>query len=198
MVEVRLNTVLKGYDDKMVTFADGSQEYWETLIWTAGVRGEPMPGLDAAHIGPGNRIIVDDHNRLQGRDNVFALGDICLMTSDKYPKGHPQVAQVAIQQARNLARTFNHPDKALPFVYNDKGSMATVGKNLAVCNLGKHFLSGRVAWWVWMFIHLISIMGMRNKLNVMLNWIWNYVTYSTSLRLLLRPAKYPQRRHWGD
>lgn len=198
MVEVRLNTVMKGYSDKMVSFADGSQEYWETLIWTAGVKGEPMPGLPSDGVGPGGRILVDDFNRVQGHDNVYALGDICLMTSPAYPKGHPQVAQVAIQQARNLAASLNNPAKATPFVYKDKGSMATVGKNRAVVNLKSGFLSGRIAWWAWMFIHLISIMGMRNKINVMLNWVWNYVTYSTSLRLLLRPAKYPLRKHWGD
>lgn len=198
MVEVRLNTVMKGYADKMVSFADGSQEYWETLIWTAGVKGEPMPGLPDGIVGPGGRILVDEFNRVKGYDNVYAVGDICLMTSAEYPKGHPQVAQVAIQQARNLAANINDPSRSMPFAYTDKGSMATVGKNRAVVNLKSGFLSGRIAWWAWMFIHLISIMGMRNKLNVMLNWVWNYVTYSTSLRLLMRPAKYPLRKHWSD
>lgn len=198
MVDVRLNTLMKGYDNKLVSFADGTQEYWETLIWTAGVTGEPMPGLPAECVGPGGRIKVDQFNAVQGLDSVYAIGDIALMTSPEYPKGHPQVAQVAIQMARNLARTLNDSSTAKPFSYHDKGSMATVGKNRAVVNMGKTFLSGRVAWWAWMFIHLISIMGMRNKINVMLNWVWNYVTYSTSLRLLLRPTKYPLRRHWGD
>ncbi len=198
LVEVRLNTVMKGYDDKLVTFADGTREYWETLIWTAGVCGEPMPGLPAETLGRGGRIKVDEYNRVEGLENVFAIGDICLMTTPDYPHGHPQVAQVAIQQARNLARMMNDVKQARPFRYRDKGSMATVGKNRAVVNIGNSFLSGRIAWWAWMFIHLISIMGMRNKLNVMLNWVWNYVTYSTSLRLLMRPAKYPLRKHWGD
>lgn len=198
MVEVRTGTAMKSYEDKMVTFGDGSKEYWETLIWTAGVKGEPMPGLDQQYVGPGARIKVDEYNAVIGLPDVYAIGDIALMTTPEYPKGHPQVAQVAIQQARNLARTLNRSDKATPFKYNDKGTMATVGKNLAVVKMGNTFLSGRLAWWAWMFIHLISIMGMRNKINVMLNWIWNYVTYSTSLRLLLRPTKYPQRKHWGD
>lgn len=198
MVEVRLNTTMKGYENKLVSFGDGSQEYWETLIWTAGVRGETMPGFPAEYVGPGARIKVDEFNRVQGLDDVYAIGDICLMTTPAYPKGHPQVAQVAIQQAKNLAVTLNTPDKAGAFNYNDKGSMATIGKNRAVVNLKSGFLSGRMAWWAWMFIHLISIMGMRNKLNVMLNWVWNYITYSTSLRLLMRPTKYPLRRHWGD
>lgn len=198
MVEVRLNTVMRGYAGKLVTFADGSTEYWETLIWTAGICGEPMPGLPDNVVGSGGRITVDEYNRVRGFENVYAIGDIALMQTADYPQGHPQVAQVAIQQAVNLARNINGETVSVPFRYRDKGSMATVGKNRAVVNIGGKFISGRVAWWVWMFIHLISIMGMRNKINVMLNWVWNYLTYSTSLRLLLRPAKYPLRKHWGD
>ena len=199
LVDVRLNTLMKSYDNKMVTFADGHQEYWETVIWTAGVMGEPMPGLPKDAVGPGNRIKVDEFNRVVGHEqDVLAIGDIALMISDKYPKGHPQMAQPAIQQARNLAKNMNAGNWESKFVYQDKGSMATVGKNRAVADLKKLSFSGMIAWWMWMAIHLISILGMRNKLNVMLNWIWNYFTYSTSLRLLLRPTKYPLRRHWGD
>lgn len=198
MVEVRLNTVMRGYAGKLVTFADGRTEYWETLIWTAGICGEPMPGLPDNVLGRGGRITVDEYNRVRGFENVYAIGDIALMQTADYPQGHPQVAQVAIQQAVNLARNINGEIVPVPFRYRDKGSMATVGKNRAVVNIGGKFISGRVAWWVWMFIHLISIMGMRNKINVLLNWVWNYLTYSTSLRLLLRPAKYPLRKHWGD
>lgn len=199
MVDVRLNTLMKAYDDKMVTFADGHQEYWETVIWTAGVMGEPMPGLPKECTGPGNRIKVDQFNRIIGHEaDCMAIGDIALMQSDAYPKGHPQMAQPAIQQARNLAANLNKGEFVTPFEYYDKGSMATVGKNRAVCDLKNLTFSGMLAWWMWMAIHLISILGMRNKLNVMLNWIWNYFTYSTSLRLLLRPTRYPLRRHWGD
>ena len=199
LVDVRLNTLMKSYDNKMVTFADGHQEYWETVIWTAGVMGEPMPGLPKDAVGPGNRIKVDEFNRVVGHEqDVLAIGDIALMISDKYPKGHPQMAQPAIQQARNLAKNMNAGNWESKFVYKDKGSMATVGKNRAVADLKKLSFSGMIAWWMWMAIHLISILGMRNKLNVMLNWIWNYFTYSSSLRLLLRPTKYPLRRHWGD
>lgn len=198
MVEVRLNTVMTGYKEKIVTFADGGREYWETLIWTAGVRGETMPGFPAECVGPGGRIIVDEQCKVKGLDRVYAIGDIALCQCPEYPKGHPQVAQVAIQMAANLARTLNDREPPRPFRYKDKGSMATVGKNLAVVQLKKRFLCGRVAWWAWMAIHLISILGMRNKLIVFINWCWNYVTYSTSLRLLLRPTRFPLRRHWGD
>ncbi|MBD5289733.1 MAG: NAD(P)/FAD-dependent oxidoreductase [Bacteroides sp.] len=199
MVDVRLNTMLKSYDNKTVTFADGHSEYCETLIWTAGVCGEPMPGLDKECVGRGGRIMVDEYNRVKGHEeSVFALGDLALMQTEGWPNGHPQVAQPAIQQAANLARNLNKGEFKSPFVYKDKGSMATVGKNRAVADLKGMKLTGRVAWWIWMLIHLLSILGMRNKLNVMLNWVWNYFSYSTSLRLLLRPTKYPERRHWGD
>lgn len=198
LVEIRLNTVMKGYDDKIVTFADGHEEYWETIIWTAGVKGEPMPGLPAEFLGNGGRILVDEFNMVKGTRNVFAIGDIALMTSEKYPKGHPQVAQPAIQQARNLARNLNAGEMKTPFKYKDKGTMATVGRNKAIAQIGKMTFAGRFAWWLWMLIHLISILGVRTKVTVLLNWIWNYCTYSTSLRLLMRPAKYPLRRHWGD
>lgn len=199
MVNVRLNTGLKSYNDKYVTFADGHKEYYETLIWTAGVKGEPMPGMPAETIGRGNRIIVDEFNRVKGyEDSVMAVGDISLMITDAYPHGHPQMAQPAIQQARNLAKNLNKGAFIHPFKYHDKGSMATIGKNRAVADLPKWSFSGIFAWWTWLLIHLMSILGMRNKLSVLVNWTWNYIFYSTSLRLLLRPTKFPLRKHWGD
>ena len=198
LVDIRLNTVMKGYEDKMVAFADGHQEYWETVVWTAGVMGEPMPGLPKEMTGRGGRIIVDEFNRVKGADDVFAIGDIALMATDGYPSGHPQVAQPAIQQARNLARNLNAGTMKSPFVYNDKGTMATIGRNKAIAQIGKLTFAGRFAWLLWMLIHLISILGVRTKVTVLLNWIWNYCTYSTSLRLLMRPTRFPLRRHWGD
>ncbi len=199
MVNVRLNTAMKGYENKYVEFADGHKEYFETIIWTAGVKGEPIPGLSQEAIGRGNRIVVDEFNRVKGlEDSVMAIGDIALMVSDKYPAGHPQMAQPAIQQARNAAKNLNRGEFSSPFVYHDKGSMATIGKNRAVADLSKVSFSGVFAWWTWLLIHLLSILGMRNKLSVLTNWTWNYLFYSTSLRLLFRPTKYPERRHWGD
>lgn len=199
MVDVRLHSMMKSYDDKYVTFADGHREYFETLIWTAGVMGEPIPGLPSSAIGHGNRILVDRFNRLKGfEDSIFAIGDICLMISAEAPKGHPQMAQPAIQMAKNLARNLNAGQMTHPFTYHDKGSMATIGKNKAVADLKKFSFTGFFAWLVWMFIHLISILGMRNKITVLSNWMWNYIFYSTSLRLLMRPTKYPLRRHWGE
>lgn len=198
LVDIRLNTVMKGYDDKMVSFADGHKEYWETLIWTAGVKGEHMPGIPENLIGKGGRIIVDDYNRVKGVDDVFALGDIALMQTELYPDGHPQLAQPAIQQARNLAYNLNKGEMRKTFRYKDKGTMATVGRNKAIAQIGKMTFSGWFAWILWMAIHLISILGVRTKATVLLNWIWNYCTYSTSLRLLMRPVRFPLRKHWGD
>lgn len=199
MVNVRLNTMMTEYSDKYVTFADGHKEYYETLIWTAGVKGEPIPGLPADCVGRGNRILVDEFNRVKGlEDSVYAIGDVALMMTGDYPKGHPQMAQPAIQMARNLAHNMNRGEFSTPFRYHDKGSMATIGKYKAVADLKKVSFSGYFAWLIWMFIHLISILGMRNKLSVLTNWAWNYMFYSTSLRLLLRPTRYPVRRHWGD
>ncbi|MCM1368800.1 MAG: NAD(P)/FAD-dependent oxidoreductase [Candidatus Amulumruptor caecigallinarius] len=199
MVNVRLNTMMKSYADKYVTFADGHREYYETLIWTAGVRGENMPGLPAEVVGPGARVKVDRFNRVVGyEDSLYAVGDIALMISEKYPKGHPQMAQPAIQQARNLAKNLNAGEFKHEFIYKDKGSMATIGKKKAVADLSFASFSGLFAWLIWLAIHLISILGMRNKLSVMTSWFWNYLFSSTSLRLLLRPTKFPERRHWGD
>lgn len=141
---------------------------------------------------------MDKFNRVIGLDDVMAVGDIACMISEDYPKGHPQMAQPAIQQARNLAKNLNEATFAHEFSYHDKGSMATIGKNRAVADLPGQSFSGFIAWVAWMAIHLMSLLGMRNKTTVLLNWIWNYFTYSSSLRLLLRPTKFPVRRHWGD
>lgn len=136
MVNVRLDTMMKDYTDKYVTFADGHKEYYETLIWTAGVKGEPMPGIPGEAIGPGGRVLVDEYNRVKGYESsLFAVGDIALMITDNYPKGHPQMAQPAIQQAVNLARNLNSGEFVRKFVYKDKGSMATIGKNKAVADI---------------------------------------------------------------
>lgn len=198
-VDVMLGTTVKGYDeDKILRFADGDEEYCETVVWTAGVRGVSMPGLDTAITEPNGRIRVDRYMRVEGAEDVYAIGDIASMHTSAYPHGHPQVAQVAIQMGKALAHNFNDEAKASPFEYKDKGSMATVGRNRAVVVMKKGFMSGYPAWLVWMFIHLISLLDMRNRIIVLLNWIWNYLTYSTSLRLLIRPVKSPLRRHWGD
>lgn len=199
MVDVRLKHLMKSYKDNVLTLDDGSTIYSEMVIWTAGVTGESFifEGTDYRP-GRGNRFAVDEQNRVIGLDDVFALGDIAMMATEKYPKGHPQLAQPAIQQARHLAKSLNTDRWDKPFVYNDKGSMATVGRNLAVADLKNCHLKGWLAWIAWMFVHLISLLGMRNKLTVLINWTWAYFTYSTSLRMLLHSTKYPLRTRWGE
>lgn len=195
-VNVVLKQSMKSYNDNVLTFADGSTLYSEMVIWTAGVTGEPLPVENGTiELGHGNRILVDAFNRVVGHDDIFALGDIALHCDDMYPRGCPQLAQVAIQQARNLAKNFNSGNMEREFVYRDKGSMATIGRNRAVADLRHFQLTGFVAWFVWMFVHLISLLGMRNKLVVLTNWVWAYFSYPTSLRLLFHPSRYPLRQH---
>ena len=143
----------------------------------------------------GNRFVVNEYNQVIGLDNVYAIGDISFHKNNTYPNGCPQLAQVAIQQAKTLAKNLNKGFMDKPFKYIDKGTMATVGRNRAVVDLKHIHLYGRPAWITWMFVHLISILGMRNKLSVLINWIWSYCTYSTSLRLLSFPSKFPIKKN---
>lgn len=198
MVDVQLGKMMKSYDGGTLTFSDGTSTVTDTVIWTAGVTGVPFT-VEGAEAVRGARWEVDEYNRVKGLDDVYAIGDIAMMPSDKFPHGHPQVAQVAIQQGRNLARNLSM-DEAYrrPFAYRDKGTMATIGRNRAVVDAGKLHLSGRTAWWMWLVVHLMSILGMRNRTVVMINWMWNYFTFSTGLRLLLRPDRYPLRHYWND
>lgn len=200
MVDVRLGHVMKDFKDNIVTLDNGDEFYSGMLIWTAGVTGTPMP-VDGADVVPahGGRFEVDEYNRVIGSDGtIYAIGDICLMSTKNYEKGHPQLAQVAIQQGRTLAKNLNEGRFVHKFEYRDKGTMATVGRNRAVADVGVTHLSGFVAWMAWMFVHLMSILGMRNKINVLINWIWNYCSYATSLRILLSPSRYPLRWRWGE
>lgn len=198
-VNVVLQQSMKSYDDNELTFADGSKLYSEMVIWTAGVTGVSFAVENGTlERGPGNRIFVDEFNRVKGHDDIYALGDIALHINDEYPRGCPQLAQVAIQQARNLASNLNRGTMTKEFAYKDKGSMATIGRNRAVADLKHCQLTGFFAWFAWMFIHLISLLGMRNKLVVLTNWIWAYFSYPTSLRLLFHPSRYPLRTRWGE
>lgn len=197
MVDVRLGKTMKSYENNVITFTDGDEIYSEMVIWTAGIIGEPFEFIgDKPEIGPGNRFVVDEFNRVAGVNDIYALGDICLHTDDVYPRGCPQLAQVAIQQALTLAYNLRKGEFVRPFVYRDKGTMATVGRNRAVVDL-KHFhLYGFIAWLTWMFVHLISLLGMRNKISVLMSWTWSYFTYTSGSRLLLHPTRYPERRRW--
>ena len=192
-VTVMLNTAVKDYVDGQVIFKDASSIPSATLIWTSGVIAREAPGLPAEVIGKGRRIAVDAYNRVNGLENVFAIGDICLQVSDgKFPQGHPQLAQVAIQQGTLLAKNLKNliQGKSLvAFAYHDKGSMAIIAKFKAVVDLPKGFFKGFLAWLVWLFIHIIPIAGFRNKLKLAFNWFWSFATNDPTLRLIIRPER---------
>ena len=199
MVDVRLGKQMTGYEDNVVTLNDGTSVHASMVIWTAGITGTTFTYEGKAPLSaPGGRIEVDEFNRVKGLDGVYAVGDIAYMSTIGWPHGHPQLAQVAIQQSRLLASQLNAGAFTRAFRYRDRGTMATVGRNRAVADLKFCHLYGRPAWLTWMFVHLISILGMRNKISVLINWIWAYFTYSTSLRLLFLPVRYPLRRRWGE
>jgi NADH dehydrogenase len=189
-VHVLTNTMASGCNEKTVFVNTGNNISTSMIIWTAGIKGNLVNGLKPECFTKGGRIIVDRFNKVSGYENIFALGDISFMTEEKYPKGHPQVAQVAIQQAKLLSENLKLNTKGSPFKefkYRDLGTMATVGKNLAVVELPYFHFHGVFAWFVWMFIHLMSIVGVRNKLLIFMNWAWKYFTYNQSTRLILRP-----------
>ncbi len=189
-VTVQLEKMVKAYDGTEVVFSDDTKLKTQTLIWAAGVKGNIIDGLDEKSIER-DRLIVDEYNRVEGYDDIFAVGDIASMKTAKFPKGHPMLAPVAIQQGKHLGEnivriTENKPLK--PFTYLDKGYMATVGRKKAVVDLpGGLKLGGFLAWITWMFIHIFYLIGFRNKLVVFSNWVWNYFTYDRGIRLIIRP-----------
>lgn len=202
MVNITLNRTMKSYDGNVITLDDGTTIECGLVTWTAGVKAVPfdITGIDNPDtlFGHGGRIITDDRCRVKGLEGVFAIGDIGIFESDSYPHGLPQLAQVAIQAGAYAAQCLNSKSWTKPFSYKDKGSMATIGRNKAVADIKGTHLSGFTAWLAWMFIHLISLLGMRSKLTVLLNWTWAYFTYNTALRLLLKGSKYPLRGDIDD
>lgn len=189
-VHIWLNTFVDDYDGHEVQLAGGKKLYTETLIWAAGVRGNEVSGFSPEVFGRGSRLLVDEFNRVKGYGNVFCIGDLALMQTGDYPQGHPQVASVAIQQASLLKKNLLRLEKnelLKPFRYFDKGSLATIGRNLAVADLPGFRFQGFFAWVLWLFVHLMEILGVKNKLFVFINWAWSYFTYDQSLRLLIKP-----------
>ncbi|MFV0377277.1 MAG: NAD(P)/FAD-dependent oxidoreductase [Mangrovibacterium sp.] len=200
-VNVLLAHRVTDYDGKTVTLAEGEHLQTETLIWAAGVRGQMPEGVDSSYVVRGNRLKVNRYNEVEGLDGVYAIGDIAYMETEKYPNGHPQVAQVALQQASLLADNLLRLQKGkvrTPFEYNNKGSMATVGRNRAVVDLPFMHFAGPVAWLIWMFVHLMSIVGVKNRLLIFINWLWKYFTFDQSLRIILRPSRKAQERPLPD
>jgi len=192
-VTVKTNTVVKDYDGTTATLSNGETIKTRTLLWAAGVKGNVPGGIDASLIVKGNRIKVDRYNKILSTENIYAIGDIAYMETPKYPHGHPQLANVAINQGKNLAINLIHQvdgNKHLQkeFEYHDKGTMATVGRNLAVVDIPKPkiHLGGWIAWLIWMSLHLMLILGVKNKLQIFINWLYKYFTYDQNLRLLIR------------
>lgn len=194
MVDVRLGKTMKSYDGHKLVFADGEELPAGVVIWTAGIVGNSfeLVGTDVK-AGPGGRFAVDEYNRVLGLEDVYAIGDISCHVDERFPRGCPQLAQPAIQQGRNLAKNLNAGTFFKPFSYFDKGSMATIGRNRAVVDMGKFHIDGWLAWVAWLIVHLLTLLGMRNKIVVFVNWIWSYFGLATSLRMILKPSKYPTR-----
>ncbi|MBG47600.1 MAG: FAD-dependent oxidoreductase [Pseudozobellia sp.] len=190
-VQIHLKTLVKDYDGETVTLNNDTTIKCKNLVWAAGVTGASIPGLNGqALVEKLNRFKVDRYNRIEGYPNIFAIGDIAYMETDAFKKGHPQVAQPAIQQGEHLAKNLYRllEGKNLePFTYNDKGTMATVGRNRAVVDLSKVKFSGFLAWFVWMFVHLMALVGFRNRVIVFFNWAYNYINYDKAARLIVRP-----------
>ncbi len=211
-VTVLVNTRLQDYMDNVAYLNDGSKLKTRSLIWVSGVCATEIGHIDGEKLGRGKRIIVDEYNRLLQEDAIFCIGDqsIMLNRDQSYLDGHPQLAQVAIQQAKNLANNFKALKKSKmmsPFRYKDYGAMATIGRKKAVADLKTIKVGGRFAWFMWLVVHLKSILGVRNKLFVLLDWMWNYFSYDKSARFILYPKKnyvikereaYEETHHRGE
>jgi NADH dehydrogenase len=188
-VQVLCNQRVLSYDGERIQLSDARPILSKNVLWAAGVKGSIIKGIPKEVITRGNRILVDEYNRIKGFSDLFAIGDVAAMLTEDYPNGHPGVAPVAIQQGRTLAQNIikiikKQAPKA--FSYRDKGAMATVGRNRAVVDLGKIRFQGIFAWFVWMFVHLMTLVGFRNKLVVFVNWVWSYFSYDRGTRLIIR------------
>lgn len=191
-VKIMLNATVTDYIDYQVKLADGTSIPTRTLIWVSGVTGKQIEGIPEGVYGRGNRIQCNGFNQVEGFKNIFAIGDICLQTEKGYETGYPQVAQVAIQQGRLLAKNLERMEagkEPMPFRYHDKGTLSTIGRNRAVADIRGIKFQGIFAWMIWMLVHLMSILGVKNKIQIFINWLWNYITYDQSLRLIIRPEE---------
>ena len=191
-IHVHLSTRVIDYDGKVLRLGNGEEMHTQLVIWAAGISGVVPPGIPEESIGRSRRMLVDEYSKLKGFEDIYSIGDASVMSTPDSPNGHPQVAQVAIQQGANLANNFKSMRKKTPlkaFKYIDRGSMATIGRNRAVADLPFLKFSGFIAWLTWMFVHLMAIVGVKNRLLIFINWMWNYMTYDQSLRLILWAAR---------
>lgn len=187
-VIVRTATQVKNFDGSKVELGDNEMIPTKTVVWGAGIKGNTIEGLPVNSITKGQRLLVNRFHLVDGTANIYAIGDIALMKTEKFPNGHPQVATVAIEQAGHLAKQLKSNSNT-PYEYSDKGSMATVGRHLAVVDLPRIKFQGFMAWLFWMFLHLMLILGVKNKLIIFVNWMWKYFTFDQSLRLIIKPFK---------
>ena len=197
-VIIHHDVFVTSYEDQVVKASDGSVISTANVLWVAGIKANHIDGLEDSVYTRGGRFIIDEYCKLKAFDNIYAIGDIAYMQTADYPNAHPQVAQVAIQMATYIAKSLEQEIKGKKtdtFQYNDKGSLATIGRSAAVAELSKLKFGGRVAWWLWLLIHVLTIVGVKNKVLVMLDWAWSYVTYDVSLRLLIRPVKKGEKQN---
>lgn len=183
---------VKSIKDNAVEMSNGEQLISRNVFWVAGVKPNSLQGMSDEVYNRG-RLLVNEYNQVVGYDNIFSIGDTSLLLSEKTPKGHPQVAQVSLQMAKQLAKNLNGKVKnrdLVKFEYVDKGSLATIGRNAAVADFGKFKFGGVVAWWLWLLVHIFTIVGTRNRVSVFIDWAWSYFNYDVSLRLLIRPEKH--------
>ena len=192
-VKLKLGVQVTDFLNDEVYLSDGTILDARNLIWAAGISAKSFKGInDKQYLGRGRRMKTDAYNKMEGFENIYAIGDSSIMTADPhFPQGHPQLAQVALQQANNLGKNFNKDFvNPTPFSYVDKGSMAIIGRNQAVADLPKHiFLKGFVAWAIWAFIHIMSLVNFRNKLKALYNWVGYYISKDQSYRMVLRPTE---------
>lgn len=198
-VNVILNCLIESYDGKIAKLSNGETLATQTLIWAAGVKGNLIGGFPEASTEKGKlrvntigQVLEDKENR-NAYEDIFAIGDIAFMKTDEYPKGHPGLAQAAIQQGKLVGENFNRLKKSKPlkeFHYKNKGVLATIGRNKAIAELPRNIkVYGITGWFVWMSVHLLFLIGFRRKAVVLSNWIWNYFTFDRGVRIILRPKR---------
>ncbi|MGB7393381.1 MAG: NAD(P)/FAD-dependent oxidoreductase [Pricia sp.] len=192
-VQLHLNTMVDDYDGETVTISDGTTMRCKNFIWAAGVTGAAIEGFSKDKLVEKlNRFKVNRFNQVEGYDDVFAIGDIAYMETEDFTAGHPQVAQPAIQQGEHLAKNLKRllkGEEMEKFNYFDKGTMATVGRNKAVVDIHKLKFAGFFAWFIWMFVHLMALVGFRNRVVVFFNWVYNYINYDKAARIIVRPFR---------
>lgn len=189
-VEILLNHQVSNYENDILSFTNNTELITHNVFWVAGVRANSLPGFKDESYSRNNQIKVNEYNQVEGYSSIFAIGDTAMMVSINYPNGYPQVVQPAIQQGETLVCNLENMQKGKklqPFHYNNKGAMATIGRNTAIVEIKNTRFTGFIAWIIWLFVHLMSIVGVKNRLFIFIDWMWSYFTYDLSLRLLIKP-----------